>query len=170
MMEESLNKFMVESAKRHDEHSSLIKEIRASTDVAIRNQGASIKVLEIQIGQMSKDDKMPLINLIQATIPFPGRLKENGYDKEEVLKELKKVESATSLRGLLMEKSRIEKHIKAKRKILQVMENMDAYRDKDMGDIIVGKPFCRNALVEARQFDRFITIGDGNDSVIYQMA
>ncbi|GKC10780.1 hypothetical protein Tco_1007562 [Tanacetum coccineum] len=26
-MEESLNKFMVESAKRHDEHSSLIKEI-----------------------------------------------------------------------------------------------------------------------------------------------
>ncbi|GKC60880.1 hypothetical protein Tco_1088478 [Tanacetum coccineum] len=51
-----------------------------------------------------------------------------------------------------------------------VVENMDAYRDKDMGDIIVGKPFCRNALVEARQFDRFITIGDGNDSVIYQIA
>ncbi|GJY42647.1 hypothetical protein Tco_0430860 [Tanacetum coccineum] len=33
---------------------NLIKEIRASTDVAIRNQGASIKTLEIQIGQMSK--------------------------------------------------------------------------------------------------------------------
>ncbi|GJT35951.1 retrovirus-related pol polyprotein from transposon TNT 1-94 [Tanacetum coccineum] len=29
-------------------------EIRASTDAAIRNQGASIKELEIQIGQMSK--------------------------------------------------------------------------------------------------------------------
>ncbi|GKF67202.1 hypothetical protein Tco_0196881, partial [Tanacetum coccineum] len=28
--------------------------IRASTDAAIRNQGASIKTLEIQIGQMSK--------------------------------------------------------------------------------------------------------------------
>ncbi|GKC68154.1 hypothetical protein Tco_1100752 [Tanacetum coccineum] len=42
-MEESLNKFMVESAKRHDEHSSLIKEIRASTDAAIKNQRASIK-------------------------------------------------------------------------------------------------------------------------------
>ncbi|GJU02685.1 hypothetical protein Tco_1113023 [Tanacetum coccineum] len=37
MMEESLNKFMAESAKRHDEHSYLIKEIRASTDAAIRN-------------------------------------------------------------------------------------------------------------------------------------
>ncbi|GKC63693.1 hypothetical protein Tco_1096291, partial [Tanacetum coccineum] len=45
---------MSESAKRHEENSNLIKEIRASTDAAIRNQGASIKTLEIQIGQMSK--------------------------------------------------------------------------------------------------------------------
>nr|GEY19195.1 hypothetical protein [Tanacetum cinerariifolium] len=53
-MEESLGKFMAKSAKRHEENSNLIKEIRASTDDAIRNQGASIKALEIQIGQMSK--------------------------------------------------------------------------------------------------------------------
>ncbi|GJS31062.1 putative reverse transcriptase domain-containing protein [Tanacetum coccineum] len=45
---------MSESAKRHVENSNLIKEIQASTDAAIRNQGASIKTLEIQIGQMSK--------------------------------------------------------------------------------------------------------------------
>ncbi|GKB12097.1 hypothetical protein Tco_0846020 [Tanacetum coccineum] len=45
---------MSESEKRHEENSNLIKEIRASTDAAIRNQGASIKTLEIQIGQMSK--------------------------------------------------------------------------------------------------------------------
>ncbi|GKD56890.1 putative reverse transcriptase domain-containing protein [Tanacetum coccineum] len=37
-----------------EENSNIIKEIRASTDAAIRNQGASIKTLEIQIGQMSK--------------------------------------------------------------------------------------------------------------------
>ncbi|GJY38416.1 hypothetical protein Tco_0424780 [Tanacetum coccineum] len=53
-MEDTLSKFMGESAKRHEENSNLIKEIRASTDAAIRNQGASIKTLEIQIGQMSK--------------------------------------------------------------------------------------------------------------------
>ncbi|GKD46896.1 hypothetical protein Tco_1271541, partial [Tanacetum coccineum] len=53
-MEESLSKFMNESAKRHEENSNLIKEIRASTYAAIRNQEASIKALEIQIGQMSK--------------------------------------------------------------------------------------------------------------------
>ncbi|GKB11226.1 ribonuclease H-like domain-containing protein [Tanacetum coccineum] len=45
---------MAESVKRHKENSNIIKEIRASTNAAIRNQGASIKTLEIQIGQMSK--------------------------------------------------------------------------------------------------------------------
>ncbi|GJW60029.1 ribonuclease H-like domain-containing protein [Tanacetum coccineum] len=45
---------MDESAKRHEENSNIIKEIRASTDAAIRNQGASIKTLKIRIGQMSK--------------------------------------------------------------------------------------------------------------------
>ncbi|GJZ21814.1 retrovirus-related pol polyprotein from transposon TNT 1-94 [Tanacetum coccineum] len=45
---------MSESAKRHEENSNMIKVIGASTDPAIRNQGASIKSLEIQIGQVSK--------------------------------------------------------------------------------------------------------------------
>ncbi|GJW69143.1 hypothetical protein Tco_0123567 [Tanacetum coccineum] len=53
-MEDALSKFMSESAKRHEENSNLIKEIRASMDAAIGNQGASIKTLEIQIGQMCK--------------------------------------------------------------------------------------------------------------------
>ncbi|GKC30440.1 hypothetical protein Tco_1037734 [Tanacetum coccineum] len=53
-MEDSLSKFMSESAKRYEENSNLIKEIRASIDAAIRNQGESIKTLEIQIGKMSK--------------------------------------------------------------------------------------------------------------------
>ncbi|GJS16401.1 hypothetical protein Tco_0410873 [Tanacetum coccineum] len=37
-LEESLTKFMAESAKRHKENSNIIKEIRASTDATIRNQ------------------------------------------------------------------------------------------------------------------------------------
>ncbi|GJT44008.1 hypothetical protein Tco_0952723 [Tanacetum coccineum] len=53
-MEESLTKFMTELAKRNEENSNIIKEIRASTDAVIRNQGASNKTLEIQIGQISK--------------------------------------------------------------------------------------------------------------------
>ncbi|GKF44138.1 hypothetical protein Tco_0130690 [Tanacetum coccineum] len=53
-MEDTLSKFMSESVKRHEENSNLIKEIQAFTDASIQNQGASIKTLEIQIGQMSK--------------------------------------------------------------------------------------------------------------------
>ncbi|GJS62755.1 hypothetical protein Tco_0677319 [Tanacetum coccineum] len=53
-LEESLTKFMVESTKNHEENSNIIKEIRASTDAAIRNQGAAINTLEIQIEQISK--------------------------------------------------------------------------------------------------------------------
>ncbi|GJU98649.1 hypothetical protein Tco_1327920 [Tanacetum coccineum] len=56
-MEESLSKFMAESTKRHEENSNIIKEIQASTDAAIRNQGSSIKTLELQIGQMSKKEE-----------------------------------------------------------------------------------------------------------------
>ncbi|GJY91655.1 hypothetical protein Tco_0507437 [Tanacetum coccineum] len=37
----------------HDENTNLIKELRASTDFALRNQKASIKALEIQVRQMS---------------------------------------------------------------------------------------------------------------------
>ncbi|GJT44519.1 hypothetical protein Tco_0953234 [Tanacetum coccineum] len=51
-----------------------------------------------------------------------------------------------------------------------VVENIDAYRDKDMGDVIVGKPFCRASCVQARWFNRFITIYNGNENVTYQMA
>ncbi|GJY01253.1 hypothetical protein Tco_0359405 [Tanacetum coccineum] len=271
-MEGTLSKFMAESAKRHEEHSSLIKEIRASTDVAIRNQGASIKALEIQIKDEQGTSRKGIWS--RANIPFPSRLKEYGYDEKEVLREFEKLqvsltESASSLKKLLRERWRIEEEIKAKmnehysvivkdalplsedsdfgdfielndlneplelrnheieglgptikegevtdklkvdiiqtrdddiivenideylsfcdydRKIkdnyaynlpfscmidFAVVENIDAYRDKDMGDIFFGKPFCKSAYVEARRFDGFITISDGNDSVTYQMA
>ncbi|GKD17700.1 reverse transcriptase domain-containing protein [Tanacetum coccineum] len=53
-MEETLSKFMSKSVKRHEENSNMIKEIRASMDAAVQNQGASIKTLEIQIEQISK--------------------------------------------------------------------------------------------------------------------
>ncbi|GKC37822.1 hypothetical protein Tco_1050206 [Tanacetum coccineum] len=87
-LEESLTKFIAESAKRNEENSNIIKEIQASTDAAIRNQGASIKTLEIQIGQMSKvlqergiggSDHTPyqtphIIAYLLKTVSFPSRL------------------------------------------------------------------------------------------------
>ncbi|GKA84669.1 hypothetical protein Tco_0806264 [Tanacetum coccineum] len=37
-------------------------------------------------------------------------------------------------------------------------------------DVVVGEPFYKASCVEARKFDRIITIRDGNDSVTYQMV
>ncbi|GKE29908.1 retrovirus-related pol polyprotein from transposon TNT 1-94 [Tanacetum coccineum] len=51
-----------------------------------------------------------------------------------------------------------------------IVENMDGYRDQDMGDIILGEPFCRASCVEAKRFDKLITIHNGSDNVTYQMA
>ncbi|GKE19789.1 DNA-directed DNA polymerase [Tanacetum coccineum] len=71
-LEESLTKFMADSSKRHEENSNIIKEIRASTDASIRNQGASIKNLEIQIGQMSKVlQERRIEGLVGSTEPNP---------------------------------------------------------------------------------------------------
>ncbi|GJY68263.1 hypothetical protein Tco_0471245 [Tanacetum coccineum] len=51
-----------------------------------------------------------------------------------------------------------------------VVENIDAYRDQDMGEVIMGKPFCREICVKAKRFDGMITIYSGNEDVTYQMA
>ncbi|GJR03438.1 homeodomain-like protein [Tanacetum coccineum] len=51
-----------------------------------------------------------------------------------------------------------------------VVENMDGYRDQDMGDVTFREPFCKTSCVQARRFNGLITIHNGNDNVTYQMA
>ncbi|GKA14397.1 pyruvate dehydrogenase (acetyl-transferring) kinase, mitochondrial [Tanacetum coccineum] len=157
-MEESLNKFMAKSAKRHDEHSSLIKEILASMNATIRFQGASIKALEIQIGQMRK---MSCIELSRVSVPFPGRLKEKFCDENEVLMKLKKLqvnstESAKSLRRLLKEKSRIEKKIKNVY-VLGLRERMEL----DLEARVMGEAVILNRSQEP-EFRDFLELNDLN--------
>ncbi|GJR19739.1 hypothetical protein Tco_0968266 [Tanacetum coccineum] len=50
-----------------------------------------------------------------------------------------------------------------------VLENMDAYRDEGMGDVIFGKPFLREVGINTRRFKWMITIYNGDDEVTYQM-
>ncbi|GJR59783.1 putative reverse transcriptase domain-containing protein [Tanacetum coccineum] len=51
-----------------------------------------------------------------------------------------------------------------------VLEDMDAYRDEGMGDVIFGKPFLREVRINAKWFEGMITIHNGNEEVTYQMA
>ncbi|GKE80397.1 hypothetical protein Tco_1550397, partial [Tanacetum coccineum] len=50
------------------------------------------------------------------------------------------------------------------------LEDMDAYRDEGIGDVIVGEPFLREVRIKAKWFDGMITIYNGNDEVTYQMV
>ncbi|GJY07274.1 putative reverse transcriptase domain-containing protein [Tanacetum coccineum] len=51
-----------------------------------------------------------------------------------------------------------------------VLEDMDAYRDVGMGEVIVGEPFLREVGIKARRFEGAITLYKGDESVTYQMV
>ncbi|GKC35360.1 mitochondrial proton/calcium exchanger protein-like protein isoform X1, partial [Tanacetum coccineum] len=51
-----------------------------------------------------------------------------------------------------------------------VLEDMDAYRNEGMGDVIFGEPFLREVGINAKRFEGMITIHNGNEEVTYQMA
>ncbi|GKD50710.1 hypothetical protein Tco_1279686 [Tanacetum coccineum] len=51
-----------------------------------------------------------------------------------------------------------------------VVEDMDNYRDDGMGNVIVGKPFCREVFVKTKRFEGMITIFNSSDNVTYPMV
>ncbi|GKA52914.1 putative reverse transcriptase domain-containing protein [Tanacetum coccineum] len=51
-----------------------------------------------------------------------------------------------------------------------VLENIDAYRDEGMGNVIFGELFLREVGIKTRRFKGMITIYNGNDEVTYQMV
>ncbi|GKF39729.1 hypothetical protein Tco_0119790 [Tanacetum coccineum] len=51
-----------------------------------------------------------------------------------------------------------------------VLENMDAYRDSDMGDVTFGEPFLREVKIKTKWFEGIITLYNGDDEVTYQMV
>ncbi|GJW62360.1 hypothetical protein Tco_0111695 [Tanacetum coccineum] len=51
-----------------------------------------------------------------------------------------------------------------------ILENMDAYCDDGMGDVIFGEPFLREVGIKTRRFEEMITIYNDDDEVTYQMV
>ncbi|GKD65556.1 hypothetical protein Tco_1307664 [Tanacetum coccineum] len=245
---------MSESAKRHEENSNLIKKIQASTDTAICNQGASIKTLEIQIGQMSKANRRDLV-LNRSLDPFledyielndlnkPFELRRNQGDdlmptieEGEVIEEFRTrddelnvgindypsycdydkkihIDCAHNLKiscmirfkfthanffpllyvnvmSKMFHNSIIKEKLEYKGNNVvgalmnipifvetfsvmtdfAVLENMDAYYDEGMGNVIFGKPFLREDGIKTRRFEGTITIYNDDDEETYQMV
>ncbi|GJS05770.1 hypothetical protein Tco_0322278 [Tanacetum coccineum] len=51
-----------------------------------------------------------------------------------------------------------------------VLEDMDAYCNEGLGDVVFGEPFLREVGIKTRRFDGMITIYNGNDEETYQMV
>ncbi|GJX05780.1 putative reverse transcriptase domain-containing protein [Tanacetum coccineum] len=51
-----------------------------------------------------------------------------------------------------------------------VLENMDAYRNEGMGDVIFSEPLLREADIKVKWFEGMITLYKGDDEVNYQMV
>ncbi|GJV66314.1 reverse transcriptase domain-containing protein [Tanacetum coccineum] len=199
-MEESLSKFMVESIKRHEENSNLIKEIRASKNATIRNQRASIKALEIQIGKMSK-----------AIVPFPSCLYDDCYDEEEGSCGLKNFDAYSIGTSLLDDSLPPKENAQgvslylviliiwlgelAPTKLIVELADRTVKRPKGIAKnvlvgmdkfvllvffivldipedlktpLILGRPFLSTAHAKIDVFKRKITLGIGNDKVVFK--
>ncbi|GJR13150.1 putative reverse transcriptase domain-containing protein [Tanacetum coccineum] len=50
-----------------------------------------------------------------------------------------------------------------------VLEDTDAYRDNEMGDVIFGEPFLKEVGIKTKRFEGIITLYNGDDEVTYQM-
>ncbi|GJR54575.1 hypothetical protein Tco_1405096 [Tanacetum coccineum] len=46
-----------------------------------------------------------------------------------------------------------------------ILEDIDAYRDEGMGDIIIGEPFLREVGIKAKRFEGIITLYNGDDEL-----
>ncbi|GKC18466.1 hypothetical protein Tco_1020616, partial [Tanacetum coccineum] len=107
-MEETLGNFMSKSAKRHGENSNMFKEIRSSMDATIRNQGASIKTLKIQIGR-------PFLSTAHAKIDvFKRKITLRVRDEKIVFKSVKPASSLIKRVYMLGLRERMELDLEAR--------------------------------------------------------
>ncbi|GKA70066.1 hypothetical protein Tco_0776130 [Tanacetum coccineum] len=114
------------------------KELRDNTF-----SGASIKTLEIQIGQMRKE------------------LQERGF---------RSLRSSTETSPRDHVKS-ISTTVEAVMTLIcRIGSSQYAVSAQQNRDVIVGEPLCKASCVESRRVDEIITIHNGNDDVTYQMA
>ncbi|GJY17718.1 ribonuclease H-like domain-containing protein [Tanacetum coccineum] len=186
-MEETLSKFMSESAKRREENSNMIKDIRASTDAAERGFGslpssteANPRVHVKSISTTAKADsnsmrrigspqyavftpqnRIFMFESRQTTIPFPSCL--NDYYCEE-----KKGSNGTQFsKAYSYEASHIDKSIPRKEKDLGNFIILDMPEDVKV-PLILGRPFLSTAHAKIDVLKRKIIFRVGDEKIIFK--
>ncbi|GJZ60794.1 homeodomain-like protein [Tanacetum coccineum] len=180
--------------QRNNINPSYQEQRQSMEDTLSKNQGASIKTLEIQIGKISK--------LLQENGfgSLPSSTEANPRDQVKSISTTIEADSypirriGSSQYAVSTGQNRILMTVKYPKGIAEnilvgalmnvlifvgtysvvtdfvVLENMNAYRDEGMGDVIFGEPFLREVGIKVRWFKGMITIYNGNESVTYQMV
>ncbi|GKC82683.1 hypothetical protein Tco_1138400 [Tanacetum coccineum] len=165
-MEESLSKFMNELAKRHEENSNMIKEIRAFMDAAIRNQGASIKTLEIQIGQMSK----VLQERRFGCLPSSTKTNTRDHVKSISTADLTPIHHIGSTRYAVLgpqNSTLLNDSLPQKEKDPGSFIILDMPKDINVS-LILGRPFLSTAHIKVDVFKRKITLKVGDEKIVFK--
>ncbi|GJS56140.1 hypothetical protein Tco_0629502 [Tanacetum coccineum] len=123
------------------------------------------------------------------TIPFPCRL--NGYYCEEKKGSyrpqfMESYSKASHINNFIPRKEKVPRSFTLpyfinnvcfdnsladlRASILQFLDDMDAYRDDGIGDVIFGEPFLREVRINAKLFEGIITTHIGNEKVTYQIV
>ncbi|GJW74485.1 hypothetical protein Tco_0133855 [Tanacetum coccineum] len=206
-MEDTLSKFMSESAKRHEENSNLIKEILASTDVQFEKSWRCFDAQPLRKVRgfiLGKEFKTREDELLIGIDDYPSYC---DYDKKihidcahslkfscmigfefthanvfpllyvnvmskkfhnSIMKD-KMVYKGNNILGALMNIPIFVGTFSVMMDFV-VLEDMNAYRDEGMGDVIFSEPFLREVRIKAKRFEGIITLYNGDDEVTYQMV
>ncbi|GJU98985.1 hypothetical protein Tco_1328256 [Tanacetum coccineum] len=133
--------------EEHEENSNLIKEIRATTDAAIRNQGASIKTLEIQIGQMNK---------VLQERGFRSLTSSTGMNPRDQVKLISTIIEADSY---------LIRRIGSSQYIVSTGQN-NMLEDIKV-PLILGRPFLSTARAKIDVYKRKITLRVGEERIVF---
>ncbi|GJR69340.1 putative reverse transcriptase domain-containing protein [Tanacetum coccineum] len=132
-------------------------------------------LVDFIILDMPKDIKVPLI--LRRPFLFTARVKINVYKRKITLESGKLSENQVDDLMPTIEEGEVIEEFRTRDEdldteiddypsycdVLHDLEDMDAYRNEGMGDIIVGEPFLREVGIKTKRLEGIITLYNGDN-------
>ncbi|GJY30161.1 DNA-directed DNA polymerase [Tanacetum coccineum] len=177
-IKETLSKLMSESAKRHEENSNMIKEIRASTDAATTAEADSNPIRHIgspQYAVSTPQNRRFMFKSRQMTIPFPSRASVSVVPLSTYLNlglgELAHTKLIVELADRTMKnpKGIAENMLVGIGKFVFPVDFITLDMPEDVKlPLILGRPFLSTAHAKIDVFKRKITLRVGDEKIIFK--
>ncbi|GJU57254.1 putative reverse transcriptase domain-containing protein [Tanacetum coccineum] len=152
-----LNKPFELRRNQGDDLMPTIEEGEVIEEFRIRNEDLDTRIDDYPRFEFTHANFFPLLYVNMMSRKFHNSIKKNKmvYKGNNVVRALMNVPIFVGTFSVMTD--------------FAVLENMDAYPDEGMGDVIFGEPFLREADIKAKRFKGMITLYKGDDEVTYQM-